>query len=183
MKHFVSLGIFIALAIFAWFSITKFYSEDKELPDKSRRYVELFMNEFEMTTMNDKGEPVYILNGTSLKRYNDSDDSEIEKPVFHLLQADNQWLVSADSATINDKSETIKLNKNVVMQQQNIEPATTIRTQTLTIYTKTQIAKTRALVTVTQGNSQLKSNGMIFNNITSQLELTSNVNGYYLPHD
>lgn len=183
MKQIVSLGIFIALAIFAWFSITKFYSEDKQLPGKSRRYVELFMNEFEMTTMNDKGEPVYILNGISLKRYNDSDDSEIEKPVFNLLQADKQWLVSADSATINDKNETIKLNSNVVMQQQNIDPATTIRTQTLTIYTKTQIAKTRALVTVTQGNSQLKSNGMIFNNITSQLELTSNVNGYYLPHD
>jgi len=183
MKHFVRLGIFIALAIFAWSSITKFYSEDKGLLDKSRHYVELFMNEFEMTTMNEKGEPVYILNGTSLKRYNDSDDSQIQQPVFQLLLADNQWLVSADSATINDKSEIIKLNGNVVMQQQNVEPATTIRTQTLTIHTKTQIAKTRALVTVTQGNSQLKSNGMIFNNITSQLELTSNVNGYYSPHD
>jgi LPS export ABC transporter protein LptC len=183
MKHFVRLGIFIALAIFAWSSITKFYSEDKGLQDKSRHYVELFMNEFEMTTMNEKGEPVYILNGTSLKRYNDSDDSQIEQPVFQLLQADNQWLVSADSATINDKNETIKLNNNVVMQQQNVDPATTIQTQMLTIYTKTQIAKTRALVTVTQGNSQLKSNGMVFNNITSQLELTSNVNGYYLPHD
>ena len=69
------------------------------------------------------------------------------------------------------------------MQQQDIEPITTIRTQTLTIHTKTQIVKTRAAVTVTQGNSELKSNGMVFNNITSQLELSSNVNGYYLPHD
>jgi len=183
MKHIVSLAIFVILSVFAWSSITKYYSEDKQLPGKSQRYVELFMNEFEMTTMSESGEPMYILKGASLQRYNDSDDSQILQPVFQLLQTDKQWLVSADSATINDKNETIKLNANVVMQQQNIEPAATIRTQTLTINTKTQIAKTRALVTVTQGNSQLQSNGMIFNNITSQLQLTSDVNGYYLPHD
>jgi lipopolysaccharide export system protein LptC len=183
MKHFISLAIFIVLAIFAWSSITKYYSEDKQLQGKSQRYVELFMNEFEMTNMNDSGKPLYRLKGSSLQRYNDSDDSQILQPVFQLLQTDNQWIVSADSATINDKSETIKLNTNVIMQQQNTEPATTIRTQTLTINTKTQIAKTRALVTITQGNSQLQSNGMIFNNITSQLQLTSSVNGYYLPHD
>jgi len=183
MKHLVSLAIFIALALFAWSSITKYYSDEQQLQDKTKRYVEVFITEFEMTSMNDSGKPVYILNGTSMKRYNDSDENYIQLPVFQLLQTDKRWRVSADSATINDKNETIKLTSNVVMQQQDIEPVTTIRTQTLTIHTKTQIVKTRAAVTVTQGNSELKSNGMVFNNITSQLELSSNVNGYYLPHD
>ena len=69
------------------------------------------------------------------------------------------------------------------MQQKNIEPAVTIRTQNLLINTKTQIAQTSAMVDITQGKSHLNSTGMVFNNITSSLELSSKVNGYYLPHE
>ncbi len=184
MKHAVSLSIFFALAIIVLWSITEKYDDDNQLQQpESKLYAEIFMNEFEMTSMNENGKPDYILSGKRLERSNDSDDTEIQQPVFHLLQENDQWKVSADSAIINDKKETIQLKNNVVMQQQNIEPAITIRTQKLLIHTKTQIAKTKALVDITQGQSHLKSNGMIFNNVTSELELSSNVNGYYLPHD
>ena len=77
----------------------------------------------------------------------------------------------------------IQLKDNVLMQQQNIEPAVTIRAQNMLINTKTQITQTQAAVDITHGKSRIKSNGMIFNNITSELELTSNVNGHYLPYD
>jgi len=51
------------------------------------------------------------------------------------------------------------------------------------IHTKTQIAQTRTQVKITQGKSQLTSTGMIYNNKTSELELSSNVSGFYLPYD
>lgn len=133
--------------------------------------------------MNENGSPNYILNGSYLQRYNDSDETEVQKPVFNLLQKNGQWKISADNAIINDKNETIQLNNNVIMQQQNIEPAITIRTQRLLINTKTQIAQTQTQVNITQGQSLLKAKGMIFNNLTSELELLSNVSGYYLPYD
>ena len=69
------------------------------------------------------------------------------------------------------------------MQQKNIEPAITIHAQNLLIYTDTQISETQSPVEITRGKSHIKSNGMIFNNITSELELLSSVNGYYLPYD
>jgi LPS export ABC transporter protein LptC len=69
------------------------------------------------------------------------------------------------------------------MQQKNIEPAITIHTQNLLINTNTQISETQSPVEITQGKSRIKSNGMIFNNVTSELELLSSVNGYYLPYD
>jgi LPS export ABC transporter protein LptC len=100
-----------------------------------------------------------------------------------MLETGKQWTVTADFALLNDKNNTIQLKDNVVMQQQNIESAVTIRTQSMTIYTKTQIAQTDVLVDITQGNSQLRSTGMIYNNRTSELELTSEVNGYYLPYE
>ena len=184
MNSFISLGIFLFVAVIAWWTITNKYGDITQLQQpKSEQFVEVFMNEFEMTVMNDAGAPDYRLKGKHLQRYNDSADTEIQQPIFHLLKKDKQWVISADSATINDKNETIQLNNNVVMQQKNIRPAVTIRTQNLLINTKTQIAKTRAMVDVTRGESHLNSTGMVFNNITSALELSSKVNGYYLPHE
>ena len=184
MNRSISLGIFLFVAIVAWWTITNKSGDNTQLQQpKSDQYVEVFMNEFKMTVMNETGSPEYILNGKHLQRYNDSTKSEIQQPIFHLLQKDKQWVISADSATINDEDETIQLNNNVVMQQKNSKPGVTIRTQNLLINTKTQIAKTRARVDITQGGSHLNSTGMVFNNITSALELSSKVNGYYLPHD
>ncbi len=183
MKGPLSLIIFLFLAIIAWWSITEKHEEEQLQQAKSKSYVEIFMNEFEITTMNENGSPNYILNGSYLQRYNDSDETEVQKPVFNLLQKNGQWKISADNAIINDKNETIQLNNNVIMQQQNIEPAITIRTQRLLINTKTQIAQTQTQVNITQGESLLKAKGMIFNNLTSELELLSNVSGYYLPYD
>ncbi len=183
MKGPLSLIIFLFLAIIAWWSITEKHEEEQLQQAKRKSYVEIFMNEFEITTMNENGSPNYILNGSYLQRYNDSDETEVQKPVFNLLQKNGQWKISADNAIINDKNETIQLNNNVIMQQQNIEPAITIRTQRLLINTKTQIAQTQTQVNITQGQSLLKAKGMIFNNLTSELELLSNVSGYYLPYD
>lgn len=183
MKSLISLLVFVAVAIIAWWSTSGYFGE-AELPlTQSKRYVEIFMNEFEMTAMNESGTPAYRLNGTHLERYNDSEDTIIEQPVIHLLEEGKQWLVTAESALLNDKKNTIRLKDNVIMQQQNVEPAVTIKTQSMTLHTKTQIARTTAHVDITQGNSQLTSTGMIYNNKTSELELTSSVSGYYLPNE
>lgn len=184
MKRIVSLSIFIVLVIIVLWSITSNYNTSDQLQQaKSRRYVEIFMNEFEMTSMDENGAPDYLLNGVHLQRYNDSDNTEIRQPVLQLLRKDRQWKVSAEKAIFNHSNDTLQLIDNVIMQQQNIEPAVTIRTQNLMINTTTKIAKTRAHVDITQGNSRIQSNGMIYNNITSELELSSSVNGHYVPYN
>jgi lipopolysaccharide export system protein LptC len=184
MKHLVSLSIFLVLAIIVLWSITTDYDTDDQLQlVKSKRYVEIFMNEFEMTAMDKNGKPDYVLNGLHLQRFNNSDNTEIKQPVLQLLRKDRQWKVSAEKAILNHKKETLQLINNVVMQQQNIEPAVTIRTQNLLINAVTKIAKTRAHVDITQGKSRIQSKGMIYNSITSELELLSRVNGHYLPYD
>ena len=184
MKGLISFSLFIFIAIIVWWSITQDLSDNRQLQQTiNKPYVDIFMNEFELTAMDENGAPSYILYGSHLQRFNNSDDAEIKQPVFHLLQKDAQWKITADSATLNNKNKTIRLNKNVFMQQQNIEPAVSIRTQTLLVHTNTQIAQTQALINFTKGQSQMESNGMIFNNITNELELLSNVNGVFLPYE
>lgn len=183
MKRLISLIVFSAVAIIAWWSTTSYFSDDEQIQTKSKKYIEIFINEFQMITMDEYGNPAYTIDGKRLERYNDSDTSRVERPVIHMLESGKQWKVSADFALLNDKRSTIQLTENVVMQQQNIEPAVTIRTQSMLIHTKTQVAETDAKVDITQGESKITSTGMIYNNITSKLELTSSVSGYYLPYD
>ena len=184
MKQVISLTIFLAVAAIALWSVTTDFSINDRAPQTTGKdYAEIFMNQFEMTAMNETGRPDYILNGLYLQRISDSDDTEVKQPVFRLLQEKRQWVVSADKAIINDKDETIKLTDNVVMKQHNADPAVTIYTQNLLINTNTQIARTRARVDITQGTSRLKSNGMVYNNLTSELELSSRVHGYYVPYN
>jgi len=184
MKQIISLVVFFAVAVIAWWSTTgNLVDDDLFQPKKSARYVEIFMNDFEMTAMNESGIPAYTLNGTHLERYNDSDETRVENPIFHLLESDKQWLVHAEYALINNKKNTIQLNNNVVMQQQNSESAMIIRSENMLIHTKTQIAQTQVLVNITQGESQLTSTGMIYNNLTSELELLSSVSGFYVDYD
>lgn len=183
MKSLISFSIFIIIAVIVWWSITEDFSGHQLQQTDNKPYVEIFMNEFELTAMDESGVPNYTLHGAHLQQFNNSDDAEIEQPVFHLLQHNAQWKINADIAILNNKNKTIQLKNNVLMQQQNIEPAVSIRTQSLLVHTKTQIAQTQALVNIKQGLSQMKSTGMIYNNITSELELSSNVSGDLLPHE
>jgi len=183
MKSLISLIVFATVAIIAWWTTTSYFSDEEESQTKSVRYIEIFMNEFEMTAMDENGNPAYTIDGKRLERYNDSDISRVELPVIHMLETGKQWKVSANFALLNDERNTIELKENVIMQQQNIEPAVIIRTENMLIHTNTQVAETDAQVDITQGKSKITSTGMIYNNITSKLELTSSVSGYYLPYD
>lgn len=183
MKRFVSIGLFLVMALAVWWSITRDYSQQRLRPAKDRHYIELFMNQFEITTMDDSGKPAYRLHGEHLQRYNDTNVTEVRQPVFYLLEEGKQWKVSADAALVNNRKHTIRLKNNVLMQQQNTEPALVIRTQKLLINTRQQLARTNDIVDIEHGKSYLQARGMVFNNISSKLQLKSQVKGYYLPYE
>ena len=182
-RTFSLIALLFAALVALWSTANKTGEEQLIQTPQKQRYVELFMDSFKLTAMDKTGTPSYTLSGEYLEKFNNSDDTEVRKPVFHLLQADKEWIVSADFALVNDKEETILLKENVVMQQQAKQPAVTIRTPNMLIYTSTQIAKTKAPVEITHGNSQIHSIGMIYNNVTSELELSADVNGYILPYE
>lgn len=184
MKHIINLSIFLMLAIIVWWSITNYHNTSSRLQTtKNKDYAEIFMNEFKITSMNKNGNPNYILQGAHLQRANDSDDAKIKQPIFYFYQEKTQWVINAQNAIINDKNKTIQLKNNVVMKQKDTSPAVTVRTQSILIHTKTQIASTNAAVDITHGKSHFTSKGMLFNNTTNELILSSQVKGHYSPYE
>jgi lipopolysaccharide export system protein LptC len=184
MNRLIGLALFVTVATIVWWSTMGFFNDDNlSQPAQAKHYIEIFMNEFEMTAMNENGAPAYILNGSKYERYNDSDDAIVKQPIIFLLNTDKQWKISADLALVNNKKETVLLKDNVMMQQQNIEPSITVHTQRLLINTKSQIAHTELPVDITQGGSHMTSVGMIYNHMSSELELLSNVSGTLSIHE
>ena len=55
-----------------------------------------------------------------------------------------------------------------------------LKTSKMRFNTRTQTARSDNKVDITQGKLSLKSNGMIFHNITGNLELLAGVNGIYV---
>ena len=184
MKRQIRFSIFLIAAGLTWWSTIDFFDKQDDIrPLKGKHFIKIFMNEFEMTAMDKNGNPAYILKGEHFEQYNDSDDATVKLPIIFLLNSDARWKISSKLARVNNTKNTVLLIDDVLMLQQDIEPAITIRTQRLLIHTKSQIAQTKAAVEITQGNSRVTSIGMIYNNISRQLELSSQVSGYYSAYE
>jgi LPS export ABC transporter protein LptC len=173
---FVTVSIIAAIGI--WSAMIP---EEKVLiTEKEPHFVDAYIRDFTMTAMNEDGKPDYTLKAELMEHYNDTGNSDIKQPVFNFIQEDGSWLVSAKRGNIDQTSTWVVLKEDVVMLQQDAENPVRIRTSQLRFNTKTQIADTDKPVDIDQGNSVLKSNGMIFNNTTGKLELLAGVNGTYV---
>ena len=179
MKRLFSL-IIIAALIF-WGSQTW---ENKKaithLQSDDPHYIDVFIQDFTLTSMNEDGEPAYTLKARRLEHYNDNNYAIINEPVIQLKQGDHHWEVSANIGEIDDDNQVIILRDNVVLQQLGKPQPIRLKTNQLEIDTHQQIAKSMQTVSIIQQEFNLQSEGMILNNATGQLELLNNVTGRYV---
>ncbi len=133
-----------------------------------------------MFSMDKKGQPYYTLTADLMEHFNDTGESEISEPVFNINRDEDAWVISARRGKIDDDSTWVTLNDEVVMLQKNSDNPLQLKTSKMRFNTKTQIAHSDKKVDITQGALSLKSNGMVFNNISGDLELLAGVNGIYV---
>ncbi len=153
-----------------------------EAPDvvKDPHFVDAYARDFTMLSMNKDGQPYYTLTADLMEHFNDSGEAEITQPVFNIDKDDNAWVISARRGVIDDDNTWVTLNEDVVMLQNNSDNPLQLKTSKMRFNTKTQIAHSDKRVNITQGALSLKSNGMVYNNKTGDLELLAGVNGIYV---
>jgi LPS export ABC transporter protein LptC len=147
---------------------------------REAHFVDMYVKDFTMVSMNEDGQPYYTLKAVLMEHYNDTGESDVTEPVFNINRNDSAWMISARRGTIDDENTWVTLNENVVMLQQNTDTPLELKTSKMRFNTKTQVANSNRQVDIKQGTLSLKSNGMIFNNLTGQLELLAGVNGTYV---
>lgn len=177
-KQFTLLTLIIIAVIGIWSVLED--PDEATAVAKNPHFVDAYAKNFTMTSINKDGQPNYTLTADLMEHFNDSGESEITQPVFNIDRDDNAWVISAKRGTIDDDNIWVTLNEDVVMLQKNSDNPLQLNTSQMRFNTKTQIARSNKRVDITQGELSLKSNGMIFNNLTSDLELLAGVNGIYV---
>ena len=172
----------LTLVIIALTGIWAVLEAPEEAPEVAREphYVDAYVKDFTMLSMDENGLPHFTLTADLMEHFNDTGESEITEPVFNISRDNDAWIISARRGTIDDDNTWVTLNDDVVMLQKNTTPPMRLTTNTMRFNTKTQIADTDQRVNITQGDLSLKSNGMVFNNVTGNLELLAGVNGTYV---
>ena len=180
MKRLFSLSIIIIAALIFWGSQTW---ENKRainsLESSDPHYVDVFIRDFTITSMDDNGQPAYTLKAKRLEHYSDSEYAVIDEPVIQLTQGKHHWLISSKIGEIDDNNQRIILRGEVVLLQQGKQQPIQLETEQLEIDTRQKIAKSTQTVSIIQHTFNLQSEGMILNNATGQLELLNNVEGSY----
>jgi len=184
VKRLLTLSIFVIIALAFW-GLQNFEEkkDDAIHDDADPHFVDLFMCDFTLTAMNENGQPGYTLQASYFEHYNDGSNSLIEKPVIHLLQANNSWIITAKTGELDNDNNLIILHDDVVMQQQQTDFPVQVKTSQLEINTTSQIARSDQQVNITQREFKFESRGMILNNSTGELELLASVKGNYVPAD
>lgn len=180
MKNPFRLGTLVIIILIGLWVITGPPEEEPPEKEKDPHFVDAYIKNFTMTSMNEEGAPDYTLTAQLMEHYNDTGESMITAPVFNIKRPDSNWRVSARYGNIDNDNIWVTLDEDVVMQQQNTENPIQIKTSRMRYNIKTRIANSDEPVDINQGAMVIKSNGMIFNSLTGQLQLLAGVNGTYV---
>ena len=105
----------------------------------------------------------------------------VEEPNIRLLQDNEEWYISAESAVIAADHEVINLTGAVNVRRRNRSTGEQIdiRTRELVLNVTPRTASTRAKVRIVQASDWLSATGMNLDMINDRYELLESVRGHY----
>ena len=183
MKTYISLAIVVALALLSWW-FQDFLQDTPIIAEKKdTHFPDFFMQNFTTTTMNEQGQPTYILQARKLEHFADDDSTDIYQPLIQFKETDGDWSITAQKAQISTNKKIIHLYQKVKVFRSSspTRSALSIETDYLKINTETQVAETEERAHLKTQNFELDTQGMVFDNKKGILKLKSNIKGMHEP--
>jgi lipopolysaccharide export system protein LptC len=141
-----------------------------------------FVEGFQFTSVNARGEAAYRVSAQRLEHYPDDDSVSYRKPILISLDPDKpQVAIRAERGTASSGGEQTRLYDNVVLTRQADanRDALTITTDFALILSNEDIVRSDRPVLIRSGASSLQGVGMEFNNMTRQLRIDAQVKGQW----
>jgi len=168
------------IALFSWWLLSTEQKKQVSITEDDH-FIDAFINNFTLTSTDETGRTAYTLKADRLEHYNDSEISLIFNPIINISQQQSSWSITADFGEIDNKQVNINLLENVIMKQLDSAETFELRTQAMTINTRSQIIESDKIVKIRNGSLDLVSKGMHYNNTDQLLRLLSDVDGIYVP--
>jgi len=135
---------------------------------------------FEAKRMNDDGSARYSVVARKMVHYPADNSAVLEEPRLTHFDPDKAPVsIRADQGVVSSNGETVDFRGDVHVRRAPFgeDPEMTLTTSFLHVIPDKNLVKTDQEVTLTHGNSTMKSVGLEFNNNTRELKLLSNVKG------
>jgi len=135
---------------------------------------------FEAKRMNDDGSARYSVVARKMVHYPADNSAVLEEPRLTHFDPDKAPVsIRADQGVVSSNGETVDFRGDVHVRRAPFgeDPEMTLTTSFLHVIPDKNLVTTDQEVTLTHGNSTMKSVGLEFNNNTRELKLLSNVKG------
>lgn len=150
-------------------------------PQSRRHDPDYIVDKFTIKRFDPQGKLYQTLQGEQMRHYPDDDSTQADLPRM-TYHRDLKTYISADQALIDSGGKTIQLERNVRVRHENANgPETVLTTTSLTVLTDDEIARTKAPVTITQGNTVINGVGLESNNKTQTSILGGRAHGTIAP--
>lgn len=149
---------------------------------KQRHVADYYMDNFEMTTMDDKGRPSSLLISDKMLHYPDDDSTELNKPNMTLYREDSKpWVITADRGWVAADNKLVLLSGNVIIDRHSGPSNVPVKlfTSRLRIHPKTDFAETDQPVTMVSEKRKTTATGMRAYVRNGQLQLLDDVRVSY----
>lgn len=152
--------------------------------DAPRTAPDYYVNKFTFVKMAKSRTARYNISGDVLTHFPADDSTEIIHPIINNLASGRPAMVMrSDTATVNSSGSEVRMKGHVEIDRPPFGPSAHFHlTSTyLVLLPDDDIMKTDAPVELLLGTATLNGTGMLANNATRQLDLSSRVHGKFLP--
>lgn len=183
MRTFISLIIVIALALLSFWFQDLFKQAPMIKVKKDTHFPDYFMENFSVTSLDEQGNPAYILNASRMEHFADDNSAELQLPVIEFRNRQDTWRISARRATILGDKTVIHLYDDVKLRRMSPgdRGPLSIDTEYLKIHTENRTAETDRPALLKTGELELNTLGMVFDSREGIVKLKSEVKGRYAP--
>jgi len=182
------LGIIVILCSLTGLAIWLQQSSDQQIETaastatKKKHNPDYFMEDFTITSMNEKGLPRSILVSRKMFHYPDDDSTELDNPFMTMInEIGKPWKIKADRGWVSSNNELILLSGNVRIDRvsgPNNRPVK-LFTDKLRIHPESDFAETDQPVTMISNKRRTDAIGMRAYIREGKLQLLDNVRVSY----
>lgn len=182
-RKWLNISIISLLILSTWIILQSAPTKDKAV-SQPKRTPDFIIENATHIQMNKQGKPKFKLQVASAIHYPDNSSSRMISPKLTTLQPGEQWYIESGYGKAFDNTEQNKvvLQDNVTVKKINEKlpnHSPTLKTSELTLWPDKSIAETVQPVTINQGKHQLEATGLYADLKLKQMELHSEVKGYY----
>lgn len=141
------------------------------------------LRDYELVVLDDAGQESFTVTGPHLYREPGARSLLLEQPRFAFPSDEGRWNARSDTAWVSPGAEEVQLRDQVEM----VGPATPsgqrtrFATERLSVFPHQERAASGQRVTVTQGDSILRGDGLAVDMQAKRFQLQNDVKGRYAP--